>query len=214
MNMAKLYFRHAAVNAGKTIQLLQIAHDYEVKNGKRILVLKPAADKKSGRYVVSRILDGQLRRECDFLIQPGPVGWLFDEIASREGVSLVLIDEAQFLTQENVWDLARVVTRLNIPVICFGLRSDFAGQPFEGSSHLFAMAQDIEEVTTRSICRESEKPVRATMNLRLIDGVPSFEGEQVHMNGVKDVTYIPVSLQRFMELYDRWVRQTAQKDTV
>jgi thymidine kinase len=212
MIMAKLYFRYAVVNAGKTIQLLQIAHDYEVKNGKRILVLKPAADEKAGRYVVSRILDGQLRRECDFLIQPGPVGWLFDEIASRDNVSIVLIDEAQFLSQENVWDLARVVTRLNIPVICFGLRSDFAGQPFEGSTHLFAMAQDIEEVTTRAICRESAKPTRATMNLRLIEGEPSFEGEQVHMDGEKDVTYIPVSLPRFMELYDRWTKQTVQQE--
>jgi thymidine kinase len=211
--MAKLYFRYAVMNAGKTIQLLQIAHDYEVNNGKRILVLKPALDTRQGRQVVSRILDGQLRRECDFLIQAGPAGWLFDEIASREGVSIVLIDEAQFLSQENVWDLARVVTRLNIPVICFGLRSDFAGQPFEGSTHLFAMAQDIEEVTTRAICREDMKPTRATMNLRLIEGNPSFEGEQVSIDGEQDVSYEPVSLQRFMDLYDRWVRDTAQKDT-
>ena len=211
--MAKLYFRYAVMNAGKTIQLLQIAHDYEINNGKRILVLKPAVDTKQEKSVISRILDGQLRRECDFLIQPKPAGWLFDEIASREGVSIVLIDEAQFLSQENVWDLARVVTRLNIPVICFGLRCDFAGQPFEGSTHLFAMAQDIEEVTTRAICREDMEPTRATMNLRLIEGVPSFEGEQVSIDGEKDVSYIPVSLPRFMELYDRWVRDTAQKDT-
>lgn len=199
--MAKLYFRYAVMNAGKTTQLLQIAHDYETNNKKNILVLKPGVDTKAKNYVITRIRDDLLKRECDFLIKKEK-GYLFEKVSEYKDISIILIDEAQFLSKENVWDLARIVTRLNIPVICFGLKSDFRGEPFEGSSHLFAMAQDIEEVTTRAICRRHDKATRATMNMRTVDGKVTFKGDQVGIE-TGNVIYQPVCLKTFMDLYEK-----------
>lgn len=204
--MAKLYFRYAVMNAGKSTQLLQIAYDYEKNNKKKILCLKPGVDTKEGDCIVSRLENGEIKRKCDFLI-PGDKDWLYNRLVSeieRSGeenpLSIVLIDEAQFLSKDNVWDLAKIVTEYNIPVICFGLKVDALGNPFEGSTYLFALAQDIEEVTTRAICRISKKPKKATMNLRLINGKPVFEGEQVAIENDQDIKYLPVCLDVYMKL--------------
>ena len=99
------------------------------------------------------VITGIIRRKCDFLVEPQG-GWVYDTIkkkilASRKDgkpIAIILIDESQFLSRDNVWDLARIVTYLDVPVICFGLKVDAFGNPFPGSSHLFALAQDIEEV--------------------------------------------------------------------
>lgn len=205
--MAKLYYRFAVMNAGKSTQLLQIAYDYEHNNHLRILCLKPEIDTKADHKIVSRLESGEISRPCDFLIKPSS-GWLFDKIKksnekSDQAVSVVLIDEAQFLSEENVWDLARVVTYLNIPVICFGLKVDAFGQPFKGSSMLFALAQDIEEVTTRAICRMSDSQKKATMQVRLVDGVPVFQGEQVAIENDADIKYMPVCLQEYVIQRDK-----------
>ncbi len=207
--MAKLYFRFAVMNAGKSTQLLQIAYDYEHNNGKKILCLKPSVDTKQEDYVSSRLEDGLISRKCDFLIKPEK-GWLFDRLKkeinkSRDDgnpISVVLIDEAQFLSKDNVWELARAVTYLDLPVICFGLKTDAFGEPWVGSSYLFALAQDIEEVTTRAICHLSDKPKKATMILRKVDGVPIFEGEQVAIDNSAHIEYLPVCLQEYIKLKD------------
>ncbi len=204
--MAKLYFRYAVMNAGKTTQLLQIAYDYEKNNARRALVIKPGNDTREGSYVVSRLENGLIKRRCDFLIDiHGGSGWLYGTIEKElmtNPPSIVLIDEAQFLSRDNVWDLCRVVTYLDIPVICFGLKVDAFGDPFEGSSYLFALAQDIEEVTTRAICRLSQKPRKATIHLRLVNGKPVFAGEQVAIENDADIRYLPVSLQEYIKLKD------------
>lgn len=205
--MAKLYFRYAVMNAGKSTQLLQIAYDYEKYNGRKVLCLKPHTDTKEGEYIISRLENGEIKRKCDFLILPEK-DWLYNtlvsniETANEQGnsISIVLIDEAQFLSRDNVWDLARIVTEYNLPVITFGIKVDALGNPFEGSTHLFALAQDIEEVTTRAICRLSEKPKKATMNLRLVNGEPVFEGSQVAIENNQDIKYLPVSLEVYMKL--------------
>lgn len=204
--MAKLYFRYAVMNAGKSTQLLQIAYDYEKNNGKRALVIKPGNDTKEGWYVISRLENGQIKRKSDFLIDVnGGAGWLYSAIERELAINppaIVLIDEAQFLSRDNVWDLCRVVTYLDIPVICFGLKVDAFGSPFEGSSMLFALAQDVEEVTTRAICRLSHKPRKATIHLRLINGIPVFQGDQVAIENDDDVRYLPVCLQEYIKLKD------------
>ena len=205
--MAKLYFRYAVMNAGKSTQLLQIAFDYEKNNQRKVLCLKPNNDTKEGEYIISRLENGETKRQCDFLILPQK-DWLYNRILAEMKciseqtipISIILIDEAQFLCKDNVWDLARIVTDFNIPVICFGLKVDAFGNPFEGSTHLFALAQDIEEVTTRAICRLSEKPKKATMNLRLVDGTPVFEGNQVAIENNQDIRYLPVCLDVYMKL--------------
>lgn len=204
--MSKLYFRYAVMNAGKSTQLLQIAYDYEHNNHKRVLVLKPGNDTKEGWYVISRLENGQIKRKSDFLIDvTAPEGWLYRRIEQemrQNPPSVILIDEAQFLSRGNVWDLARVVAYLDVPVICFGLKVDAFGNPFEGSSVLFALAQDIEEVTTRAICRLSRKPRKATIHLRLVNGVAVFAGEQVAIENDADTRYLPVCLQEYIRLKD------------
>ncbi len=205
--MAKLYFRYAVMNAGKSTQLLQIAYDYEHYNHRKVLCLKPHSDTKEGDVIVSRLEGGEIRRTCDFLIQSQKdflFNTLSEEIEKAElngnPVALVLIDEAQFMSRENVWDLARIVTECQVPVICFGIKVDAFGNPFEGSTHLFALAQDIEEVTTRAICRLSPTPRKATMNMRLVNGKPVFEGEQLAIENDRDIRYLPVCLDVYMKL--------------
>lgn len=202
--MAKLYFRYGVMGSGKSTQLLQICHDYEVNNNKSVLVLKPSIDTKAEDYVITRMGNGEIKRKCNFLITPDMD--LFYEIY-KEMPDIILIDEAQFLTKSNVMDLVKVVVELDIPVICFGLKVDFAGQPFEGSTWLFALAQDIEEITTRALSRAEDNHKRATMNLRLVNGVPSFEGEQVAIDGKDKVTYIPVSLKTYMRYRRKWLKE-------
>ncbi len=210
--MAKLYYRYAVMGAGKSTQLLQIAYDYEKNNKKKILCLKPKTDTKAEDYIISRLEDGIIRRKCDFLVEPDK-GWLYDTLkkqllASRKkgpSISIILIDESQFLSRDNVWDLARVVTYLDVPVICFGLKVDAFGNPFPGSSHLFALAQDVEEVTTRAICRLSKKPKKATMQLRCINGEPVFEGNQIAIENDLDIIYEPICLEEYMKLYDEYM---------
>ncbi len=205
-DMAKLYFRYAVMNAGKSTQLLQIAYDYEKNNNKRVLVIKPSNDTKEGWYVISRLENGQIKRKCDFLIDiHGGPGWLYTAVEAelqKNAISVILIDESQFMSRDNVWDLCRIVTYLDIPVICFGLKVDAFGNPFEGSSHLFALAQDIEEVTTRAICRLSRKPRKATIHLRIVNGNPMFEGEQVAIENDDDIRYLPVCMPVYLKLKD------------
>ena len=215
--MAKLYFRFAVMNAGKSTQLLQIAYDYEHHNKRKILCLKPCVDTKQEDSISSRLEDGLISRKCDFLIQPKK-DWLYNELESRieknkaagTPIAVVLIDEAQFLSKDNVWELARIVTYHDVPVICFGLKTDAFGQPWEGSSYLFALAQDIEEVTTRAICHLSEKPKKATMILRKVDGVPIFAGRQVEIDNSAHIEYLPVCLQEYIKLKDEMAEKENQ----
>lgn len=207
--MAKLFLRYAVMNAGKSTQLLQIAYDYERNNNRKILCLKPKVDKKANTQIISRLEDGVIRREADFLTLPDE-GWLYEKIyeekkaadIKEDPIAIVLIDEAQFLSRDNVWDLARVVTYLDIPVICFALKVDAFGNPFEGSAFLFALAQDIEEVTTRAICRFSNSPKKATIHLRTVDDVPVFAGEQVSIEDESVIKYYPICLPEYIRRYD------------
>lgn len=197
------------MNAGKSTQLLQIAYDYERNNNRKILCLKPQVDNKANKYIISRLEDGIIKREADFLTQPG-AGWLYERIydekkaadIKEDPIAIVLIDEAQFLSKANVWDLARVVAYLDIPVICFALKVDAFGNPFEGSAYLFALAQDIEEVTTRAICRFSHTPKKATIQLRTVDDVPVFTGEQVSIEDDSVIKYYPICLPEYIRRYD------------
>lgn len=212
--MAKLYYRYAVMGAGKSTQLLQIAYDYEKNNKRKILCLKPKTDTKAQDYVISRLEDGTIKRKCDFLIEPQK-DWLYttlkkqilDSRKNSKPIAIILIDESQFMSKDNVWDLARIVTYLDVPVICFGLKVDAFGNPFPGSSHLFALAQDIEEVTTRAICRLSKKPKKATMQLRCINGEPVFEGDQVAIENELDIIYEPICLEEYIKLYDEYISE-------
>ena len=184
--MAKLYFRYGAMNSGKSTALLQAAFNYE-ERGHRVLLAKPSVDTKGDRDIVSRL---GVVREVDFTIAPAePVFETFQAhrtavIAEHErDVSCLLIDEAQFLTGEQVDDLLRIALLDGIPVLAYGIRTDFQTVAFPGSRRLLEIAHSLEELKT--ICRCGRK---AIFNARLVDGRFVFDGDQVAIDG-EAVTY-------------------------
>ena len=190
--MAKLYFYYSAMNAGKTTVLLQSAHNYR-ERGMYPLLFKPRFD---DRYSVGRIRS-RIGLESP-AIAFGPDDDLYnqvrDELAERN-VHCVLVDEAQFLSRDQVYQLTEVVDRLNIPVLCFGLRTDFQGELFEGSRYLLAWADQLEELKT--ICHTGRK---ATMVVRVDDaGYALREGSQVEIGG--NERYVSVSRREFKEVF-------------
>jgi thymidine kinase len=170
--MAKLYFYYSAMNAGKSTTLLQSEHNYR-EQGMRTLCFTPRIDDRAGvGRISSRI--GLAREATPFTSGHD----LFVDIRrahAESPVHCVLIDEAQFLSARQVLQLTLVVDRLHIPVLCYGLRTDFRGEPFEGSKYLLAWAEEIVEIKT--VCRSGRK---ATMNARLDkDGRQVVQGNQI-----------------------------------
>lgn len=169
--MAKLYFRYGAMNAGKTTQLLQVKYNYE-ERGQKVLLLKPAVDNRHGiGKIKSRI---GLESDAEEINQDTN---LLDLLKDKE-VNCVIIDEAQFLSRDQVLQLCSIVDDRNIPVIAYGLRTDFKGDLFPGSEALFSFADTIEELKTICWCGK-----KATMNARLLNGKPVYEGEQIQIGG-------------------------------
>lgn len=170
--MAKLYFRYAAMNAGKSTALLQAAHNYE-ERGLRVLLFTAAHDDRAGQGVIGSRL-GLQRPVATF----GP-----DTEFTREhlppDLACLLIDEAQFLSPGQVRQLHRLAHRSGVPVLCYGLRSDFRGEAFPGSAQLLTLADDLEEMKTICACAR-----KASMNVRLaFDGRRVTQGEQVEIGG-------------------------------
>ena len=198
--MAKLYFRYGSMNSGKSTILMQVAHNYE-ERGMEVAVLKPGIDTKAESRIQSRI---GLEREVDHLIQKGEnVYELFK--TKEKKPNAIIIDEAQFLEPEQVDQLMEIVVKLNIPVICYGLRTDFKTQGFPGSTRLLEIAHTLEEMKT--ICRCGAK---AMFNLRMVNGEPIFEGEQVAIDGGDIVTYEAVCPKCYYKLKEKDVEKAIQ----
>lgn len=185
--MAKLYFRYSAMNAGKSTALIQVAHNYE-EHGRRVALYTAAIDHRFGTGVIaSRI--GPRREAKTF----DPRLDFFAEMARMTDIACVLIDEAQFLTPDQVRALHRAAHTLGIPVICYGIRSDFLGEPFPGSAYLLTLADSIEEL--KNVCHCGRK---ATMNPRFDEaGKRIRSGTQVAIEG--DVEYRPMCARCFYE---------------
>lgn len=170
--MSKLYFRYAAMNAGKSTALLQVAHNYE-ERGLCVRLFTAAHDDRAGHGVIASRL-GLARQAAIF-----GADTVFSRTHLGEGVACVLIDEAQFLSPGQVRQLHRMAHVEDLPVICWGLRSDFRGEAFPGSAALLTLADDVEEM--KSICACARK---ATMNIRIdAEGRRVQEGEQVVIGG-------------------------------
>ena len=179
--MAQLFFKYGAMNSGKSIDVLKVAHNYE-EQGKPVVLLTSGVDTRSGRgTIASRI---GLERKVYPIMKDTDVYEYVKNIDHR--IYCVLIDEAQFLSKEHVLQLTRIVDELNITVMTFGLKNDFRNELFEGSKYLLIYADKIEEMKT--ICWFC--PHKATMNLRMLDGHPVYEGEQVQIGG--NESYYPV----------------------
>ncbi len=185
--MAKLYFRFGAMNSGKSTALLQVAHNYEERS-QQVLIAKPAVDTKGDATIVSRL---GVDRRVDFLITPeSNLRELAHEYANNgmiipgiKNLACLLIDEAQFLTRDQVDQAFELAVLDGVPVLCYGIRTDFLTVGFPGSIRLMEIAHSLEELKT--ICRCGKK---AMFNARKFDGEFIFEGDQVAIDGV-EVTY-------------------------
>ena len=190
--MAKLYFYYSAMNAGKTTTLLQSAHNY-TERGMRTLILTPKLDNRFGEGVVaSRI--GLSSRGLIFERDDDLEQLARRDIEQQGALHCVLVDEAQFLSKRQVWQVTEIVDRLHIPVLAYGLRTDFRGELFEGSQYLLAWADELQEIKT--ICHSGKK---ATMNLRVDEaGRAVQDGPQVEIGG--NERYVSVSRAEFKKV--------------
>lgn len=169
---AKLHFRYGSMNTGKSTQLLQIAYNYE-EGGQKIRLFTAAIDDRSAGHVSSRL--GASRPAEVFDAKTDFLNLLRQEL----DLSCVLIDEAQFLSTAQVQQLHKLVAMCNIPVMCFGLRTDFRGEPFDGSARLLALAEDLQEI--KAVCSCGRK---STMNVRTNEsGQKVTQGEQIMIGG-------------------------------
>lgn len=193
--MAKLYFRYGAMGCGKTMQLLQVAFNYE-ERGHKVCVIKPKTDTKHGTKLYTRIGP---ERETDFCFSKSIN--LYDAISKKyKNVSCILVDEAQFLTPVQVDQLMQVTIEYNIPVMTYGLRLNFRRTDggFEGATRLLQIAHDIEEIKT--ICECGKK---ATYNARFLNGKLVADGPDVLIDdGTIDIEYraiCPACYEKYLE---------------
>lgn len=177
--MAKLYFNYGAMSAGKTIDVITTAYKYNSR-GMKTLLIKPAIDTKGNDKVISRI---GLEKKVDILLFSEDS--LIDYIKDYDSVTCLIIDESQFLTERQVYELVLITKHFDIPVICFGLKVDFKGNLFTGSEALFRYADELNELV--AVCNCGKK---ARFNARKINGEYVYDGEQVLIGA--DESYDPL----------------------
>lgn len=179
--LAQLYYKYGTMNSGKTIEILKVAHNYE-EQGKPVVIMTSNLDTRDGFGVVASRIG--MRREAVTITDDMDIFAYIENMFKKP--YCILIDESQFLSQKNVYDLARIVDELDVPVMAFGLKNDFQNHLFEGSRELLLLADKIEEIKT--ICQFCSK--KATMVLRTENGRPVYKGNQIQIGG--NETYIPV----------------------
>jgi thymidine kinase len=190
--MAKLFFYYSAMNAGKTTTLLQSAYNYR-ERGMRALIVTPRLDDRAGEGVVSSRI-GLKSKATVFEAGTDLYALAQEDIAAHGRLDCVLVDEAQFLSRAQVWQLSDVVDTLRIPVLCYGLRTDFRGEAFEGSAALLAIADELVEIKT--ICHTGKK---ATMVVRVDEhGRAVKAGPQVEIGG--NDRYVSVSRAEYKKI--------------
>lgn len=191
--MAKLYFRYGTMGSAKSLNLLAVAHNYKAQ-GKHVLLAKPATDLRKFEHESDTANIGSragLSAPVDVLFKP-------DTCLSTEqlqGLDCILIDEAQFLTANNVNTLRKIASLNQIPVICYGLRTNFRGELFEGSKRLFELADTIEEIKTT--CNQCNK--KAIMNLRKIQNKPTQTGPSIFLGAEEN--YVQVCYECFYNAF-------------
>lgn len=187
--MAKVHFYYSAMNAGKSSTLLQASYNYQERGMRTCLFLPDFVHEATGGYIASRI---GIQHEAIAFDR----SFNFENYLSSctEKPHCLLIDEAQFLMKQQVYELSKIADQLNIPVLAYGLRSDFRAEPFEGSQYLLVMADVIQEIKTICFCGS-----KATMNLRLDDqGQVLRAGAQIELGG--NERYLAVCRKHFFEL--------------
>lgn len=173
--MAQLYYRYSTMNAGKSIELIKVAYNYE-ERGKRVLVLVPGVDDRFGKGVVSSRIG--VSREAIIVNDDTNLLKLFMEENAEEAIDCVLVDECQFLKKHHVQELVEIVDSYDTPVLAYGLKNDFRNELFEGSYYMLVYADKIEEIKTICWCGR-----KATMVARIVDGKFVKTGEQIVIGG-------------------------------
>lgn len=177
--MAKLYFNYGAMSAGKSIEVITTAYKYNSK-GMNALVIKPLIDTKGGDLITSRI---GMSKQVDILLKKDAS--LIDEIKNYGDITCLVIDEAQFLTEKQVYELVIITKHLDIPVICYGLKVDFQGKLFQGSEALIRYADSLNELVAICTCGK-----KARFNARKVNGQYIYDGEQILIG--EDEAYDPL----------------------
>lgn len=188
--MAQLFFRYGTINAGKSIELIKVAYNYE-ERGRHVLVMTAGVEgEKDGRGIVrSRI---GVEREAELIREDTNILQAFIEENFENHVDCVLIDEAQFMKRHHIEELTEIVDSFDCPVMCYGLKNDFRNELFEGSQYLLVYADKIEEI--KSICWCGRK---ATMSARVVDGRMVRTGDQI-MTG-ENTEYVPLCRRHYNE---------------
>lgn len=173
--MAQLYYRYSTMNAGKSIELIKVAYNYE-ERGKRVLTLAPSVDDRYGMgLITSRI---GLQREAVIVNDDTNILDLFIERNDDKKIDCILLDECQFLKKHHVEELAEIVDSYDVPVLAYGLKNDFRNELFEGSYYMLIYADKIEEIKTICWCGR-----KATMVARVVDGKIVKQGKQIQIGG-------------------------------
>ena len=181
--MANLEYRFGPMNSGKSMAILQMAYNYE-ENNKKIILVKSVIDSKGGDYLVSRIGP---KRKVDIKLN-NDESILDDKYKNMlENIDAVLVDEAQFLTKKQVEDLWIISKNMDISVICFGLKTNFKSEFFEGSKRLFELADKFKELETICSCGK-----KARFNARMIDDNYILDGKEVVIDNKEEVRYVPL----------------------
>lgn len=183
MVMADLSFIYGTMESGKTTKLLQDNYNYK-KHGHKVMIVKPKIDSKGGNLVITRTKDSA---KVDILLDKN------DSILEKENLKdvldakVILVDEAQFLTHEQIVDFWKLAHIFDIGVICYGLKNDFQGYLFEGTSALLSYADTKTELTVKCECGET-----AIFNARCVNGKYTIKGNTVAIDGEADVSYVPL----------------------
>ena len=173
--MAQLYYRYSTMNAGKSIDLIKVAYNYE-ERGQTVLALIPSVDDRYGTGVITSRIGVQ--REATVVNDDTNILELFMKENERHHIDCVLIDECQFLRKHHIEELVEIVDSCNTPVLCYGLKNDFRNELFEGSYYLLVYADKIEEIKTICWCGR-----KATMVARVVDGKIVKSGDQIVVGG-------------------------------
>ncbi|MDD6879128.1 MAG: thymidine kinase [bacterium] len=180
--MAKMHFKYASMNSGKSIDLIRTAYNYE-ENGYKVFIIKPGIDTKAGNKISSRV---GLERNTDLVLNSNDS--LIDKLYNKiNDINCILVDEAQFLAKDQVDELFIVSKSCNIPVICYGLRTDFTMNSFEGSKRLLEICDELEEIPTLCKCGEIARYVG-----RKVNGEYVLKGDTVVIDGTSNVEYVPL----------------------
>ena len=189
--MSKLHFKYGTMNSGKSIDLMRTAHNYE-EVGYDVIVMKPIIDTKGDDKLDSRI---GIQRKVDILIKEDDMILKLIKNKITEKTACIFVDEAQFLKEKQIDELFFITKKLNIPVICYGLRTNFKAESFEGSKRLLEIAEELEELPTLCDCKEIARFVGRKVNNQYV-----LEGNEIEIDGDNEnIEYIPLCGKCYLE---------------